>query len=113
MSVEANILIRNNTDWLIPLAYSDEDLVPYDFTGSTFRMDVKSTPSDPAALLSLTTASGGIAHTDLANGAITIAIPDYSLAPGAYVFDLVRISGTARETLLFGTLTVEIGVTGL
>ncbi len=112
MSAEADITIRDNTDWAIPLVFTDENGVAYDLTGSSFRLDIKGSVDDPAAVASLTTAGGGIASTSLADGQITIAIGDFAIAPGTYVYDLVRISGAARETLLFGTFTVEKGVTG-
>lgn len=111
--LKANINIRDNTDWSVPLQFTDRFEVPYNLTGSTFRMDIKASVDDVAAVASLTTANGGIVSTDLANGVITIEIADFAIAPGDYVYDLVRISGTARETLSYGALTVEKGVTGL
>lgn len=108
-----NIDIRDNTDWSVPLRFADRYDVPYDLTGSTFRLDVKASVDDVAAVASLTSANGGIEHVDLANGEITLHFADYAIAPGDYVYDLVRISGAVRETLGHGALTVAKGVTGL
>lgn len=109
----AIITIRDNSDWLIPWDATDDDDVPYDLTGSTFRMDIKASVNDAGAALSLTTANGGIVSTDLVNGVFTVVIADFALPAGTYVYDLLRLSGGARETFVFGELIIEKGVTGL
>lgn len=111
--VLANLDIRDNADWSIPLQFVDNYEVPYDFTGSTFRMDIKASVDAGAAVASLTTANGGIVSTDLANGAIILEIAAFAISPGDYVYDLIRISGLARETLTFGAVHIDKGVTGL
>lgn len=108
MSIQADLYLFDNADWAVPLAFVDEDDIPYDFTGSTFRLDIKVTV-DTALILSLTS-GGAIAHTDLPNGTITPQIADGALAIGSYVYDLIRISGSARETLMFGKVFCEKGV---
>ena len=62
-------------------------------------------------LLSLTTGGGGISSTDLTNGTITLNVPDFALAAGSYVYDLIRISGSVREYLCGGKFTARAGVT--
>lgn len=105
--------ITDNADWLQPLVFTDRGGAPYDMTGSTLRVDFKASRDDPAAVLSLTTGNGGIVSDDLANGAISLSIADFAVAPGDYVGDLIRITGGAREHLLDVTLNVVRGVTGI
>jgi hypothetical protein len=104
--------IHDNVDTTIPLSFTDQNEVPRNFTGSTFRLDVKSRVTDASAIISLTSGSG-IEHVDLTNGLISIKFSDYALSPGEYVYDLVEINGSSRSALFFGPLTVVQGVTGL
>lgn len=112
MSTELKWTIRDNADYQQALKFTDETGAAYDFTGDTFRMDLKRSAADAAAVASLTTANSGILSTDLAGGTITLSIADYAIAPGVYLFDLIRITGAARETLAFGTLEIITGITG-
>lgn len=105
--------ITDNADWLQPLVFTDRNGVPYDMTGSTFRLDFKVSRDDAAAVASLTTANGGVASTDLANGAVTLSIADFGIEVGSYVGDLLRIAGGGREHLLDVELVVNKGVTGI
>ena len=113
MATEGDFYIRDNADYSEPLTWDDEFNNPIDFTGSTFRMDIKSSVDDASAIVSLTTTNGGIESTDLANGKITVKFADFSIPPGAYVYDLLRLNGSERPTLLYGKLIVDKGVTGL
>lgn len=105
--------VTDNADWSQPLVFTDRNGSPYDLTGSTFRADFKADREDGAAVISLTTGNGGVASTDLANGAITLNLADFAIAPGSYVGDLIRIAGGGREHLLDIELEVIKGVTGL
>ena len=105
--------IRDNTDWAQPLVFTDRNGVAYVLSGSTFRLDLKLSVDDVSPAASLTTGNGGIVSTDLVNGAITLNIGDFVLPAGSYVGDLVRISGSVRETLLVMQVLVRKGVTGL
>lgn len=112
MTVQANLTIRDNADYVKPLAWVDQNRSVYDWTGCTFAMDIRTSADAVSATLALTTANGGIASTDLANSTITINIGPGDIVPGAYVYDLVKIdAGSVRETLMFGTATVVDGVT--
>ncbi len=105
--------VTDNADWSQPLVFTDRNGAPYDLTGSTFRADFKADRDDVAAVISLTTANGGVASTDLANGAITLNLADFALSPGSYVGDLIRIAGGGREHMLDIELEVFKGVTGI
>lgn len=105
--------VTDNADWSQPLVFTDRNGTPYDLTGSTFRLDFKVARDDGAAVVSLTTGNGGVASTDLENGAITLELADFAIAAGSYVGDLIRIAGAGREHLLDIELVVVKGVTGL
>jgi hypothetical protein len=110
--IELKWTIRDNADFQQPLVFTDETGAAYDFTGDTFRMDVKASADDAEPAASLTTANSGILSTDLADGTITLSVGDFAIDPGTYLFDLIRITGSAREMLAYGTLIVEQGITG-
>ncbi|MBN9078179.1 MAG: hypothetical protein BGN87_06180 [Rhizobiales bacterium 65-79] len=112
MSWEFKWTVRDNADYQQPLTFTDRDKVAYDFTGDTFRMDLKRSADDEAAAASLTTENGGILSTDLANGVITLSIGTYSVEPGTYLADLIRITGELRDPLGYGTVVIEKGITG-
>ncbi len=82
---------------------------PYDLTGYTAILEVKDAFSDETALLTLTTANGGIV-IDNALGTINIVIEaddidDFTWSRG--VFSLRMINGTTITEILTGTITVE------
>lgn len=107
--IEADIAITDNADWALPLFFTDGNDAPYDFTGDSFKMDVRETPAS-APVAQLTTANGGIDSTDLANGHVTLHLAK-GLTAGTYVYDLIRVTGAAQEYLIGGKLTVRQGVT--
>ncbi|WP_425417339.1 hypothetical protein [Oricola indica] len=111
MSTEADITFRDNEDFGWAFQFTDRNDNPYDFTGSTFKMDVRTAADAGSAEAALTTANGGIVSTDLAAGTIEIVIAKGALDPGEYVYDLVRVNGGAEEVLLYGAVTVIDGVT--
>lgn len=110
--IELKWTIRDNADYQQPLRFTDETGAAYDFTGDTFRMDIKASAGDASAVASLTTANSGILSTDLDDGTITLSVATFALEPGTYLFDLIRITGAARDMLAYGTLVVEQGITG-
>lgn len=106
------ITLTDNEDLVIPLAFVDQvSGIAHDFTGSTFKMQVKTTAEAASAEYELTTANGRIASTDLANGAIDLKFVKGQLAVGAYVYDLIRVNGADNEKLIEGSVTVSKGVT--
>lgn len=110
--IKASIEITDNADWAIPLIFNDDVTgAPWDFTDDEFKMEVR--PSADSATLSLTlsTANGRIDSTSPENGYLTLIVPKGMLAAGAYVYDLIRLTGAAQEYLIGGQLTVLDGVT--
>lgn len=104
--------VTDNADWSQPLVFTDRNGVPYDFSGSTFRLDFKASADDADPVVSLTTGNGGITSSDLENGMVTLNLADFTVDPGEYVGDLIRISGAVREHLIDVELHVVKGVTG-
>lgn len=110
--IEADFFIRDNAQTTEPIQFVDEYGEPFDFTGSTWTLTVKTTADAPAAALTLTTGNGGIAATDPANGTIAPVFGAGALAAGAYVYDLIRFdAGGVRTAEMAGKLTVEKGIT--
>lgn len=93
--------IWRNADWRQQVTWNDVDL-----SGSTFEMDVKTTPGDGTAAASATIDDSGAAA-----GILVLSLPDEALAAGGYHYDLVRINSGERSVLLYGELTVHEGVT--
>lgn len=80
-----------------------------DLTGCTAAMQVRTSVSDPDALLTLTTADGGLV---IAAGTITPVFDTDALPPGLYVYDL-KLTDAGGEVfrLLQGTFNVTGEVT--
>jgi hypothetical protein len=104
--------ITDNANWSQQIPFADRNGLPYDFTGSTFRVDLKVNRTDPTAVLSLTTANGGITATsgDLTNGTVTVNIAQGQLAAGSYLGELLRVTGS-REFMMLLVINVTLGVT--
>lgn len=80
-----------------------------DLTGCSASMQVRISVGDPTALLSLTTANGGLV---MSAGTITPIFDPNALTPGYYVYDLkLTDSGGEAFRLLQGSVTVTGAVT--
>ena len=107
---EVDLTVYTSADFVQAFQFVDAFENPIDFTGDTFEMDVETAVGQTPSL-ALSSPSTGIAATDLANGTITITIADTDLSVGSYVYDLIRVSGSTRELLMYGTITVLEGKT--
>ena len=88
------------------------------FTGQNFKMEVKASASDAAALTTFSTGAGTIVVDDAINRILHLNVPEAtllaSLPVGQYVYDLVMYDGgspAVRVLLLQGNLYVVQGVT--
>lgn len=88
------------------------------FTGQNFRMEVKASRDDSAALVTWTSTGGTIVVTDAINRILNMNVPESAiqaaLPVGEYVYDLVMYDGSAppvRSLLMQGRLHVTQGVT--
>lgn len=112
MATQAKITHFDNASLRETLRFVDRGTgTAYDFTGSTFKMDVRTSADAVSATLSLTTANGGIVSTDLDEGTIQLVVDAGDIAAGSYVYDLIRVNGSDEEMLMFGEYIVEPGVT--
>lgn len=102
-----NAVSSHTFQWL------DTNGTPINLTGMSFLMDVKVSANDEDAALSLSSPSTGIVITSASGGEFTITFPQEGLAPGVYVYDLIRIASSVRYVMAKGTITVTKGVTGI
>ena len=83
-------------------------------TGYSAAMQIRRTPADATAVVSLHSAGGGLT-IDGPEGRVRIEISaaqTSSLAPGKYVYDLVLTDlSSKKKRLVEGTVRVDAGVT--
>jgi hypothetical protein len=99
------------------LEFTDSNGQAIDFTGSTFKIQVKARDASDAptgsSLLTLTTGSG--IDGDLAEGEVQPTFPKESLSglpAGEYIYDCLRLeSSVVKERLFWGLIDVASGVT--
>lgn len=87
--------------------------VPMNLTGYTARLQVRSLPSDPDAVLTLTTENGGITITAL-TGFVAVtatATQTGSIDEGTYVYDIELVNGSIVTRLAQGQVVVSPEVT--
>jgi hypothetical protein len=109
-----NATIDQGATFTLQVTYKDENGVPINLTGYTAAMQIRQNYNDSAALITLTSPSGGIVITG-ATGTINITISAEqtgSLDEGFYVYDL-EITSTANVVtrLIQGQFTVAPEVT--
>jgi hypothetical protein len=87
--------------------------VPMNLTGYTAKLQVRSLPSDPDAVLTLTTENGGITITPL-TGFIAVtatATQTGAIDEGTYVYDIELVNGSIVTRLAQGQVVVSPEVT--
>ena len=87
--------------------------VPMNLTGYTARLQVRSLPSDPDAVLTLTTENGGITITPL-TGFVAVtasATQTGAIDEGTYVYDIELVNGSIVTRLAQGQVVVSPEVT--
>ena len=63
MAVSYNTVIDQGATWLLTVTYENPNGTAINITGYTAALQLRSLPSDPTAVLTLTTANGGITIT--------------------------------------------------
>lgn len=89
MAVVYNVEIDQGADWYLDVQYDNPDGTPVILTSYTAALQLRSLPSDPTAVLSLTTGSG-ITITAL-TGLVAIhatATQTRAIDDGVYYYDL-------------------------
>lgn len=115
-----NLRLNPNTANPFARLWVDGNRNPIDFTGSTFKLEVKARDAngDPtgSVLLSLETGSG--ISGAVADGEFDVIFPKYVESPlaglpvGDYVYDVLRlVSGVAVEPMCWGFIDVDEAVT--
>jgi hypothetical protein len=109
-----DLVIEQGTDYQQPFGVVDSGGRPVDITGASAAMQIRTSITDPTALVTLTTASGTLAVNGPA-GTITPYLDEdatTALQPGTYVYDLKMLDAGGRTTRPFeGTATVVAEVT--
>lgn len=88
---------------------------PVNLTGYSAQMQIRRTPADATALVSLTSAANGGITIEGTEGRVNIEISaatTSNLAPGRYVYDLVLTDlSSKKKRLVEGVVIVDAGVT--
>ena len=99
MAVVYNVEIDQGADWFLDVNYDNPNGTPVNITSYTAALQLRSLPEDPTAVLTLTTANGGIAITG-ASGLVAIhatATQTRAIDEGTYYYDL-EITSPATPT---------------
>jgi hypothetical protein len=104
-----NIQLWRNDSWSQTFALL-ANTVPIDLTGSTIEIQIRTTPTSPTALVTLTLGSGltigGTSHNQVIINSII------GIAAGSYVYDLtVVFPSTMVKTYVWGTFIVFEDIT--
>lgn len=100
----------------VALILTDGNDQPIDYTGSTFKITVKARTSAglPTGSVLLTLLTGGAISGDVSAGELHFVLPAQAasgLAPGSYMYDVMRLVGTVvQERVCGGTYDVLEGV---
>ena len=101
MAVAYNVVIDQGADWFLNVTYDNPDGTPVNLTGYTAALQLRSLPTDPVSVLSLSTGSG-ITITG-ATGLVAIratATQTRAIDEGIYYYDLEITSGSGVVTRL-------------
>lgn len=107
---EVHFSARNNAAWQDAVVITI-DGGPFNFGAyAPLQMQVKATEFTPTAEIDATVGDGLAVETD---GALGINIPEADMTPliGVYYYDVRGTDGADKIILMFGTLTVEQGIT--
>jgi hypothetical protein len=112
-----NLQIERYATFSVPLQFKQKapPQDPIDFTGATFKMQIRENKQLPAVLMELTTGNGRIVSVDLTQGQIQIlltAAETATLEKKLGVYDLLATHGSGQvDRLLEGQVEVSDGVT--
>ena len=91
MAVAYNVVIDQGADWFLNVNYDNPDGTPVNLAGYSSALQVRSLPTSPTAVLSLTSAAGGGITITSATGLVAIhatATQTRSIDEGTYYYDL-------------------------
>lgn len=114
-----DLLIFDNVTFEDAFQFGTTGDTSWSFTGQNFRMDIKGSPDDAAALLSITSGAGEIVVDDAVQRILHFNVPEATLTaaltPGDYVYDLIMYDGSTpavRVGLMRGSICVAHGISG-
>ncbi len=116
MAVSYNTVIDQGATWYLTVTYQNPNGTAINITGYTAALQLRSLPSDATAVLTLTTANGGITITG-ATGTVAItasATQTQAIDEGNYYYDLEISSPTSPSVitrLVQGQIVVSPEVT--
>jgi hypothetical protein len=116
MAVAYNTTIDQGANWYLTVTYQNPNGTAINITNYTAALQLRSLPSDPTAVLTLTTQNGGITITG-ATGTIAIqatATQTGLIDEGNYVYDLEIYSNSnpsVTTRLIQGQIVVSAEVT--
>jgi hypothetical protein len=114
MAVSYNTVIDQGATWYLTVTYENPNGTAINITGYTAALQLRSLPSDPTAVLTLTTANSGITITG-ATGTVAItatATQTREIDEGIYYYDLEITSTLGVVTrLVQGQVVVSPEVT--
>ena len=113
MAVTYNITIDQGADYFLDLIYQDPSRIPVNLTGYTSALQLRSTPSSPTSVLSLTSTDGIVITPDTGGIAIhATAAKTGAVVAGNYAYDLEKTSsGGVVTRLIQGTASMNAQVT--
>lgn len=102
MAATYNVEINQGANWFFNITYEQPAGTPVNLTGYTAACQLRSLPQDPTAVLTLTTANGGITITaNIGKVALSAtAIQTGAIDEGVYVYDVEITSPTSVVTRL-------------
>ena len=111
-----NITIEQGTTYNNKMTFYTDDTqtTPIDFTGYTWRMQIRNAIPSSTVLLELTSENDKIDISDQANGVITLQITAADTAALTFsegVYDLESVLGTTVDRRLYGSVTNSKEVT--
>jgi hypothetical protein len=113
MAVAYNTIIDQGADWYLTVTYENPNGTPINITSYTSALQIRSLPSDPTTVLSLSTGSG-ITITG-ATGTVEVhatATQTRAIDEGTYYYDLEITAPTGVVTrLVQGQVVVSAEVT--
>lgn len=113
----ADIVLKANTARTVPFVFKDESGQAIDYTGSTFKLEVKARDAnnEPTGSVLLTLATGSGIAGDVSLGEFEPTFPaaaSSGLPAGQYIYDVLRLeSAVAVEPVMVGLIDVEEGIT--
>jgi hypothetical protein len=116
MAVAYNTVIDQGANWYLTVTYQNPNGTPINITNYTAALQLRSLPSDPVAVLTLTTQNGGITITG-ATGTVAIQATHQqtgAIDEGNYFYDLEIYSNnspSATTRLVQGQIVVSAEVT--